>query len=111
MSFVLCWNLGPHYLSIASLLYLVVGAVLSLLVAGAYGYAMQVACLYVQIIVLLPRSGAEPTDLTLEGAMAWQGLGMALMVTMQVVARTVTRGVFVRRKSQPYCDSQKETDS
>jgi hypothetical protein len=106
----LCWNLGPHYRSLTLVAYLVVGAVVSLLVKAVYGHAMQVACLYFHIVVLLPPSDpASDLNLAFGGAMAWHGLGMAAVVALEVV-RIVMRDVFIRPKFPPR-EPQLEIDS
>jgi hypothetical protein len=103
---VLCWNLGPNYLSLASIAYLVFGAVLSRLVWAAYGRAMQVACLYFHIVVLFH---SDPADQDFAGAMAWHGLGMAALVAFDIV-RAVIRDVFISRSS-PLSNHKSEIDS
>ena len=106
LAVVFCWNLGQNYLSLASIAYLVSGAVLSRLVCAAYGHTMQVACLYFHIVALF-RS--DQADQDFAGAMAWHGLGMAALVALDIV-RAVMRDVFISRSS-PLSNPKSEIDS
>jgi hypothetical protein len=110
LAVVLWWRLGPSQVSLAALAYLLVGAALSGLVRAVWGRAMQVACLYCQVVALWPPADAGPPDLAPQLAMAWHGLGMAAMVVVEVLGAVIC-DVVHKPKPLPTCNPQKESDS